>query len=124
MLTTKTPISLRIHTACSGFSLCSQKEDRDLRFIHADSKDSDQTGRKGHFVVGFFNYRREYVLVMWFGGLRLSRNRVRGLTDHRYMTELLLIRHQTSLNHYVLLRCSLVRTKFIISRLSSQRFMC
>ena len=57
----KTQISLGIRPVWSESSLCSQWEVKDQRFLHADSKDSDQTGwmprliwvfagRTGHFV--------------------------------------------------------------------------
>ena len=41
----KTQISLGIRPVWSESSLCTQWEAKDPRFLHADSEDSDQTGR-------------------------------------------------------------------------------
>ena len=41
----KTQISLGIHPAWSESSVCAQWVAKDPRFLHADSEDSDQTGR-------------------------------------------------------------------------------
>ena len=41
----KTQISLGIHPVWSESSLCAQWVAKDPNFLHADSKDSDQTGR-------------------------------------------------------------------------------
>ena len=41
----KTQISLGIRLVWSESSLCAQLVDKDTTFLHADSKDSDQTGR-------------------------------------------------------------------------------
>ena len=41
----KTQISLGIHPVWSESSLCAQWVAKDPRFLHADNKDSDQTGR-------------------------------------------------------------------------------
>ena len=41
----KTQISLGIRPVCSASSLCAQWVAKDPRIFHADSEDSDQTGR-------------------------------------------------------------------------------
>ena len=46
----KTQISLGIHPVWSESSLCAQWVAKDPSFLHADSEDSDQTGRAFHFV--------------------------------------------------------------------------
>ena len=49
----KTQISLYICTVWSESSLCSQWETKDLRSLHADSKDSDRTGRMPRLIRVF-----------------------------------------------------------------------
>ena len=49
----KTQISLGIHPICSESSLCAQWVAKDPRFLHADSQDSDQTGRMPRLIWVF-----------------------------------------------------------------------
>ena len=56
----KTQISLGIRPVCSESSLCAQWVAKDPSFLHADSEDSDQTGRTCHFV-GFVTRRLKYM---------------------------------------------------------------
>ena len=49
----KTQVSLGIHPVWSEFSLCSQWVAKDLKFLHVDSEDSDQTGRIPRLVWVF-----------------------------------------------------------------------
>ena len=49
----KTQISLGIHPVWSESSLCAQWVAKDLSFLHADSKDSDQTGRMSRLIWVF-----------------------------------------------------------------------
>ena len=46
----KTPISLAIRPVRSESSLCAQSVAKDPSFLHADSKDSDQTGRMPRLI--------------------------------------------------------------------------
>ena len=46
----KTQISLGIRPVSSESSLCAQWVAKDPSFLHANSEDSDQTGRTCHFV--------------------------------------------------------------------------
>ena len=47
-------ISLDLHPVESQSWLCVQWVAKDPNFVHADSEDSDQSGRTDHFVVFFF----------------------------------------------------------------------
>ena len=47
----KTQLSLGIHPDWSESSLCAQWVAKDPRFLHADSEDSDQTGRMPHAIL-------------------------------------------------------------------------
>ena len=49
----KTQISLGIHPVLSESSLCAQWVAKDPSFLHADSEDSDQTGRIPRLIWGF-----------------------------------------------------------------------
>ena len=49
----KTQISLGIHPVWSESSLCTQWVGTDTSFLHADSEDSDQTGRKPTLIWVF-----------------------------------------------------------------------
>ena len=49
----KTQISLGIHPVWSESSLCAQWVAKDPSFLHADSEDSDQTGRKPRLIWVF-----------------------------------------------------------------------
>ena len=46
----KTQISLGIRPDCSESSLCTQWVAKDPSFLHADSEDSDQTGRMPRLI--------------------------------------------------------------------------
>ena len=59
----KTQISLGIRPAWSESSLCTQWVAKDLRFLHADSEDSDQTGRMPR-LIWVFAGRTATLLVM------------------------------------------------------------
>ena len=70
----KTRISLDIRPVWSGSSLCAQWISQDPSFFHADSEDSDQTGRMPGLIwvfagrachsVGFAMRRLNYVLAL------------------------------------------------------------
>ena len=49
----KTQISLGIRPVWSEYSLCAQWVAKDLSFLHADSEDSDHTGRMARLVCVF-----------------------------------------------------------------------
>ena len=49
----KTQISLGIRPVWSGSSLCAQWVAKDLNFLHADSEDTDQTGRMPRLIWVF-----------------------------------------------------------------------
>ena len=72
----KTQISLGIRSVWSESSLCAQWVAKGPSFLHADSEDSDQTGRMHSHFVGFvmsrFNLERhvaypEYSKLIPFG---------------------------------------------------------
>ena len=46
----RTQISLDIHPVLSESSLCAQWAAKDPSFLHADSEDSDQTGRMPRLI--------------------------------------------------------------------------
>ena len=48
----KTQISLGIRLVWSQFSLCAEWAAKDSSFLHADSEDSDQTGRMPESSLG------------------------------------------------------------------------
>ena len=59
----KTQISLGIRPVWSESSLCAQWVAKDLSFLHADSKDSDQTGRMPR-LIWVFDGRTVILLVL------------------------------------------------------------
>ena len=59
----KTQISLGIRPVWSESSLCAQWVAKDPRFLHADSEDSDQTGRMPRLILGFAG-RTLFLLVL------------------------------------------------------------
>ena len=63
----KTQISLGIHLVRSESSLCVQWVDKDPSFPHADSEDSDQTGRMPR-LIWVFDGRTCILLVLSRGG--------------------------------------------------------
>ena len=62
----KTQISLGIHSVWSEFSLCTQWVAKDPSFLHADSEDSDQTGRMPR-LIWVFAGRTVIILVLSWG---------------------------------------------------------
>ena len=70
-----TQISLGIHPVWSESSLCAQWVAKDPRFLHADSKDSDQTGRMPRLIWVFAGSTCYFVsFVMRQLGCILARN--------------------------------------------------
>ena len=63
----KTPISLGIRPVWSESSLCTQWVAKDPSFLHADSEDSDQTGRMPR-LIRVFAGRTTTLLVLSWGG--------------------------------------------------------
>ena len=63
----KTQISLGIHPVWSESSLCAQSIAKDPSFLHADSEDSDQTGRMPR-LIWVFAVRTLILLVLSWGG--------------------------------------------------------
>ena len=63
----KTQISLGIRPVWSESSLCAKWVAKDPRFLHADSEDSDQTGRLPR-VIWVFAGRRVTLLDLSWGG--------------------------------------------------------
>ena len=59
----KTQISLGIRPVWSESSLCAQWVAKDPRFLHADSEDSDQTGRKPR-LIWVFTKRTLILLIL------------------------------------------------------------
>ena len=58
---TKTQISLGIRPVCSEFLLCSQWVAKVPSFLHADSEDSDQTGRMPRLIWVFAGHTYYFV---------------------------------------------------------------
>ena len=69
----KTQISLGIHPVWSESSLCTQWVAKDPTFLHADSEDSDQTGRMPR-LIWVFAGRTVILLVLSWWGSYLYRN--------------------------------------------------
>ena len=67
----KTQISLDIRPAWSESSLCAQWVAKDPMCLHADSKDSDQTGRMPR-LIWVFAGRTATLLVLTWGGLNVT----------------------------------------------------
>ena len=63
----KTQNSLGIHPVCSESSLYAQWVAKDQGFLHADSEDSDQTGRMPR-LIWVFAWRKVILLVLSRGG--------------------------------------------------------
>ena len=61
MGTTKTQISLGIRPVWSESSLCIQYVAKNPRFLHADSEDSDQTGRMPRLIWVFAGHTSQFV---------------------------------------------------------------
>ena len=66
----KTQISLGIRPVWSETSLCAQWVAKDQSFLHADSEDSDQTGRMPR-LIWVFAGRTLILLVLSFRGLNI-----------------------------------------------------
>ena len=71
----KTQISLGIRPVWSESSLCAQWVDKDSSFLHADSEDSDQTGRMPR-LIWVFAGRTLILLVFSCCGLNIGSPRV------------------------------------------------
>ena len=63
----KTQISLGIHPVWSEASLCTQWVAKDPSFLHADSEDSDQTGRKPRLIWVFAGCTLILLGLSWHG---------------------------------------------------------
>ena len=63
----KTQISLGIRPVWSESSLCTQWVDKDLSILHANSEDSDQTGRIPK-LIWVFTGRTVILFVLSWGG--------------------------------------------------------
>ena len=66
----KTQISLGIHSVWSESSPCAQRVSKDQSFLHADSKDSDQTGQSDWMprLIWVFAGLTVILLVLSWGG--------------------------------------------------------
>ena len=75
----KTEISLGIRPVWSESSLCTQWVAKDPRFLHADSEDSDQTGRMSSLGA------HAILLVLWQGALieSMKVSRIHGVSQVR-----------------------------------------
>ena len=67
----KTQISLGIHPVWSVSSLHTQWVAKDPRFLHADSKDSDQTGRMPRLIWVFLGTHAILLVLSWGGSFTL-----------------------------------------------------
>ena len=63
----KTQISLGIRPVWSQSSLCAQWEAKDPSFLHADSEDSDQTGRMPRLIWVFAGRTVTWFVLSWRG---------------------------------------------------------
>ena len=63
----KTQISLGIHPVWSKHSQCTQWVAEDPRFLHVDSKDSDQTGRMPRLIRVFAGAHAILLVLLWGG---------------------------------------------------------
>ena len=63
----KTQISLGICPVWSESSLCAQWEAKDPSFLHADSEDSDQTGRMPNLIWVFAGHSTTLLVLSWGG---------------------------------------------------------
>ena len=61
----KTQISLGIRPVWSESSLCAQWVAKDPSFLHADSEDSDQTGRMPRLIWGFAGRTSILLVLSW-----------------------------------------------------------
>ena len=81
----KTQISLGISPVWSESSLCAQWVAKDPSFLHADSEDSDQTGRMPRLIWVFAGRTVILLVLSWGGSLikiafTLRKNNVQGHT--------------------------------------------
>ena len=67
MRSAKTQISLGIRPGWSESSLCAQWVAKDPSFLHADSEDSDQTGRMPRLIWVFAGRTATLVVLSWGG---------------------------------------------------------
>ena len=70
----KTQISLGIRPVWSESSLCAQWVAKDPRFLHADSENSDQTGRMPRLIWVFTGHTLTLLVLSW-GGSHLKKYR-------------------------------------------------
>ena len=68
----KTQISLGIRPVWSESSLCAQWVAKDPSFLHADSEDSDQTGRMPRLIWVFAGRTTTLLVLSWGGSFVLS----------------------------------------------------
>ena len=80
----KTQISMGIHPVWSESSLCTPLVDKDPRFLHADSEDSDQTGQMPR-LIWVFAGRTAILLVLSCPGSYNYSNNVRCLNINKFM---------------------------------------
>ena len=79
----KTPISLSIRPVWSESSLCAQWVPKDQSFLHADSEDSDQTGRMPRLIWVFAE--RTATLLFFFHVTAYFKNNVYDTLSHIYL---------------------------------------
>ena len=75
----KTQISLGIRPVWSESSLCAQWIGKDQSFLHADSEDSDQTGRMPRLIWDFAVRTTTLLVLSWGGSIMLLK--------HKYVKE-------------------------------------
>ena len=68
----KTQISLGIRPVWSESSLCAQWAAKDPRFLHADSEDSDQTGRMSRLIWVFAGRTATLLVLSWGGSILMD----------------------------------------------------
>ena len=77
----KTQISLGIRPVWSESSLCAQWVAKDPSFFHADSEDSEQTGRMPRLIWVFAGRTTTLLVLSWGGSLVLRLFNIAGFTQ-------------------------------------------
>ena len=72
-----TQISLGIRPVWSESSLCAQRVSKDLNFLHADSEDSDQTGRVPRLIRVFAGRTCHFIgfVIRWLNSYLKHRDK-------------------------------------------------
>ena len=85
VLPAKTQMSLGFHPVWSEPSLCAQWVAKDPSFLHADSKDSDQTGQIPRLIWVFAGHTGHFVgfVTMWLNWAKLMVHKMIVIPTHQ-----------------------------------------